>query len=91
MERADALERERLFHQLDDYDDWEELKQQEEQQQQQSWGNVYTSPLLTNMKSRVTCPICNAASLWKHHLMVYNLLMPQMQQLMTTKNNVHLL
>lgn len=36
MERADALERERLFHQLDDYDDWEELKQQEEQQQQQS-------------------------------------------------------
>ena len=65
MERADALERERLLHQIDDYDDWEELKQQEEQQQQQqqSWGNVYTSPLLTNMKSRVTCPICNSASL----------------------------
>lgn len=64
MERADALERERLLHQIDDYDDWEELKQQEqEQQQQQSWGNIYTSPLLTNMKSRVTCPICNSASL----------------------------
>ena len=66
MERADALERERLLHQIDDYDDWEELKQQEQeqqQQQQQSWGNVYTSPLLTNMKSRVTCPICNSASL----------------------------
>ncbi len=65
MERADALERERLLHQIDDYDDWEELKQQEEQQQQQQqpWGNVYTSPLLTNMKSRVTCPICNSASL----------------------------
>jgi hypothetical protein len=66
MERADALERERLLHQIDDYDDWEELKQQEQEQQhqqQQSWGNVYTSPLLTNMKSRVTCPICNSASL----------------------------
>ena len=62
MERADALERERLLHQIDDYDDWEELKQQEKEQQQ-SWGNVYTSPLLTNMKSRVTCPICNSASL----------------------------
>ena len=59
MERAEALERERLLHQIDDYDDWEELQQQ----QQQSMNNVYTSPLLTNLKSRVTCPICNSASL----------------------------
>jgi len=59
LERAEALERERLLHQIDDYDDWEELQQQ----QQQSANNVYTSPLLTNMKSRVTCPICNSASL----------------------------
>ena len=62
MERAEALERERLLHQIDDYDDWEELQQQQQHQPQQS-ANVYTSPLLTNLKSRVTCPICNSASL----------------------------
>lgn len=59
VERAEALERERLLHQIDDYDDWQELQQQ---QQQQS-ANVYTSPLLTNFNSRVTCPICNSATL----------------------------
>ena len=64
MERAEALERERLLHQIDDYDDWEELQQQQQQQQQQqSMNNVYTSPLLTNLKSRVNCPICHSASL----------------------------
>ncbi|KAK1737620.1 RPA-interacting protein C-terminal domain-containing protein [Skeletonema marinoi] len=61
LERADALERERLLHQIDDYDDWEELQQH--QQHLRSANNVYTSPLLTNLKSRVTCPICNSASL----------------------------
>ena len=59
MERAEALERERLILQIDDYDDWEELQQQQQQQQ----VNVYTSPLLTNSTCRVVCPICNSASL----------------------------
>jgi len=60
MERAEALERERLLHQIDDYDDWEELQQQHQQQQS---ANVYTSPLLSNWNSRVTCPICHSTTL----------------------------
>ena len=60
LERAEALERERLLHEIDDYDDWEELQQQEHQQHS---ANVYTSPFLTNMSNRVTCPICKSAPL----------------------------
>ncbi len=62
MERAEAMEREKLMHQIDDFEAWEEIEQQ--QKQQNSQPSTYISPL-TNVNSSplVTCPICNSASL----------------------------
>lgn len=63
LERAEAMERERLTHQIDDYECWEELYQQQNQQQNLQ-PSTYISPL-SNMNSTplVTCPICNSSSL----------------------------
>lgn len=60
MERAEAMERERLLHQIDDFDSWEELHQQQQQQQQPS---TYISPLANLNSPLVTCPICNSCYL----------------------------
>ena len=70
MERAEAMERERLMNQIDDFESWEELKQQQDQYQQQqqchnvTQPNTYISPLSSlNSQPLVPCPICNEASL----------------------------
>jgi len=60
MERAEAMERERLMHQIDDFDSWEEEFQQ---QHQQHSPNTYISPLANLNSPLVTCPICNSSSL----------------------------
>ncbi|KAL9180407.1 hypothetical protein ACHAXT_008377 [Thalassiosira profunda] len=60
MERADAMERERLMHQIDDFDSWEEL---ERQQNENAAPSTYISPLASLDSSLVTCPICNSSSL----------------------------
>jgi len=62
LERADAMERERLMHQVDDYESWEELEQQQ-QEQRHSQPNTYISPLANGTSPLVTCPICNSSSL----------------------------
>ena len=60
MERAEAMERERLMHQIDDFEAWEELEQQ---QQQHTQPSTYTSPFQSLAAPRLTCPICNSSSL----------------------------
>eukprot|EP00578_Thalassiosira_sp_NH16_P021481 CAMPEP_0181103968 /NCGR_PEP_ID=MMETSP1071-20121207/15166_1 /TAXON_ID=35127 /ORGANISM="Thalassiosira sp., Strain NH16" /LENGTH=413 /DNA_ID=CAMNT_0023187113 /DNA_START=98 /DNA_END=1339 /DNA_ORIENTATION=- len=59
LERAEAMERERLMHQIDDFESWEEL----EQQQRNSQPNTYISPLAALDTPLITCPICNSSSL----------------------------
>ena len=62
LERAEAMERERLIHQIDDFESWEEQRLQ-----QNSNPSTYISPLLSNSNNLtsplVTCPICNSSSL----------------------------
>lgn len=58
MERAEAMERERLMHQIDDFESWEELEQQSNAQ-----PNTYISPLASLDSPLLTCPICNSSSL----------------------------
>jgi len=62
LERAEAMERERLIHQIDDFESWEEQRLQ-----QNPNPSTYISPLLSNSKNLtsplVTCPICNSSSL----------------------------
>jgi hypothetical protein len=60
MERAEAMERERLMHQIDDFEAWEELEQK---QQQHTQPSTYTSPFQSLASPRLTCPICNTSSL----------------------------
>ena len=61
MERAEAMQRERLMHQIDDFESWEELEQQ--QQQPNPQPSTYISPMSDISSPVVTCPICNSASL----------------------------
>mmetsp|Transcript_25038 Transcript_25038/g.52387 ORF Transcript_25038/g.52387 Transcript_25038/m.52387 type:complete len:416 (+) Transcript_25038:123-1370(+) len=65
MERAEAMERERLLHQIDDFDSWEELHQQQQQQQRshQQQPSTYISPMANLNSPLVTCPICNSCYL----------------------------
>ncbi len=58
MERAEAMERERLMHQIDDYESWEELEKQ-----QHSQPSTYTSPFQSLDTPLLTCPICNLSNL----------------------------
>jgi len=58
MERAEAMERERLMHQIDDYESWEELEQYKHSQ-----PSTYTSPFQSLDSPLVTCPICSSSSL----------------------------
>ena len=62
LERAGAMERERLMHQVDEFEHWE---MQQQQQGQNMNPSTYISPLAnSNMTSAlVTCPICNHSSL----------------------------
>eukprot|EP00581_Thalassiosira_minuscula_P014006 CAMPEP_0183714738 /NCGR_PEP_ID=MMETSP0737-20130205/9196_1 /TAXON_ID=385413 /ORGANISM="Thalassiosira miniscula, Strain CCMP1093" /LENGTH=471 /DNA_ID=CAMNT_0025943735 /DNA_START=68 /DNA_END=1483 /DNA_ORIENTATION=+ len=76
MERAEAMERERLMDQIDDYEYWEELQQQHheeqvqqhsqnsQQQQQQQYSQQPSHA--SNQSSTpccVPCPICTTSSL----------------------------
>lgn len=62
LERAEAMERERLIHQIDNFESWEEQRLQ-----QNPNPSTYISPLLSNSNNLtsplVTCPICNSSSL----------------------------
>ena len=62
LERAEAMERERLMHQIDDFEAWEELELQQ-QQQPNSQPSTYISPMSSMSSPVVTCPICHSASL----------------------------
>ena len=57
MERSEALERERLMHQIDDYEFWEEQQYCQLQNQGNPIRNSYCD------SPTVLCPICNSASL----------------------------
>ncbi|KAL7525466.1 hypothetical protein ACHAXR_001017 [Thalassiosira sp. AJA248-18] len=60
MERAEAMKRERLMHQIDDFDSWEE----QEAQYQHPQPSTYISPFANlNNSPLVTCPICNDSTL----------------------------
>ena len=64
LELAEAMERERLMHQIDDFESWEEQEQLQIQQQQNLNPSTYISPLSnSNSSPLVTCPICNSSSL----------------------------
>jgi len=65
MERAEAMERERLMHQIDDFECWEEFDRQQEEEKQHSQPNTYASPMAndTHGTPLVTCPICHSAPL----------------------------
>ena len=56
------MERERLLHQIDDYEAWENMQYQEQERHTQP--STYISPL-TSLDSSplLTCPICNSSSL----------------------------
>lgn len=58
LERAEAMERERLMHQIDEFEEWEEIQQQKQYQ-----PATYISPLASSNSPLVTCPICNSSSL----------------------------
>jgi hypothetical protein len=61
MERLEAMERERLMQQIDDFESWEALEQQQQQHPQPS---TYISPFADeNLSPLVKCPICNSSSL----------------------------
>ena len=60
LERAEAMEHERLMHQIDDFVSWEELHQT---QQQHSHPQTYISPLANLNSPLLTCPICSSSSL----------------------------
>ncbi|KAL7527639.1 hypothetical protein ACHAWF_002258 [Thalassiosira exigua] len=57
LERAQAMERERLMHQIDDFESWEECQHQPQQ------SNTYVSPMASDNSPLVTCPVCNVSSL----------------------------
>lgn len=65
IERLEALEREKLLHDIDDFESWEEeqMKQPFKQNNQQLQSTLYTSPFSNTSSPRVTCPICNYKSL----------------------------
>ncbi|KAL3808959.1 hypothetical protein ACHAXA_004785 [Cyclostephanos tholiformis] len=60
LERAEAMELERLMHQIDDFVSWDELQQT---QLQHSRPNTYISPLSNLNSPFLMCPICNSFSL----------------------------
>lgn len=56
LERLEALEHEKLLHDIDDFESWEA-------DQQQLAATVYTSPFANASSPLVPCPICNSKSL----------------------------
>ena len=60
MERLEALEHERLLHEIDDFESWEA---NQIQNYQESQSTVYTSPFTNPASPRISCPICNSKTL----------------------------
>lgn len=65
MERLEALERERLLHDIDDYEFWEEeqMQQFEHSNQQPQLTPGYTSHFTNPSSPQIICPVCNSKSL----------------------------
>lgn len=62
MERLEAIEKERLLKDIDDFESWEADQMQSILQLPQP-STIYASPFTCSSSPLVTCPICNSKSL----------------------------